>query len=270
VTVDALNPPAAARGVLADVGVLITRPVRQAGPFARKLGVLGARPIVFPAIIVLPPDDRSALVQVHGELARYDGAFFVSANAAEYGVPQGPSWPAKVPAYAPGPGTAATLTDLGVPDVHFPADDHDSEGLLALPPLQQVSGKRFVIFRGDSGRELLGDTLRARGAVVDYVSCYRRAAPTDGEGLIALLERSEVDALTLTSSEGIGNLWNVLNPAGRECLRRLPTFTTHPRISAAARERDLPVIESAPGDMGLIGGLLEWFSRHPVVARARH
>jgi uroporphyrinogen-III synthase len=269
VKVDALNPPPAPRGLLAGVGVLVTRPVRQAGPFAQKLGVLGARPIVFPAIIVLPPDDRSALARVHGELARYDGAFFVSANAAEYGVPQGVAWPVNVPVYAPGPGTAAALTDLGVADVRFPAEDHDSEGLLALPLLQKVSGKRFAIFCGDGGRELLGDTLRARGAVVDYISCYRRAAPTSGEGLIALLTRGEADALTLTSSEGVGNLWNVLDLASRECLRRLPTFTTHPRISAAARERGLVVIESAPGDMGLIGGLLEWFSRHPVVARNR-
>jgi uroporphyrinogen-III synthase len=254
---------------LAGVGIIITRPVRQAGPFAQKLGVLGARPIVFPAIIVLPPDDRSELTRAHAELERYDGVFFVSANAAEYGVPQGGAWPTNVPVYAPGPGTAATLTDLGVADVRYPADDHDSEGLLALPPLQHVSGRRFAIFRGDGGRELLGDTLRARGALVDYVSCYRRSAPADGVGLNALLQRGEADALTLTSSAGVGNLWNVLNPAGRECLRRLPTFTTHPRISAAARDRGLAVIESASGDTGLIGGLLEWFSRHPVAERPR-
>jgi uroporphyrinogen-III synthase len=249
------------------VGVLITRPVRQAGPFAQKLGVLGARPIVFPAIIVLPPDDRTALEQAHHELKRYDGAFFVSANAAEYGVPQVPAWPVNVPVYAPGPGTAATLTDLGVMDIRFPAEAHGSEGLLALPALQQIRGKRFAIFRGDGGRELLGDTLRARGALVDYVSCYRRVAPTSGEGLIALLARGEADALTLTSSEGVGNLWNVLDAASRECLRHLPAFTTHPRISAAARERGLVVIESTSGDTGLIGRLLEWFSRHPVVSR---
>ena len=264
---DPPGPSPAARGQLAGVGVIITRPVRQAGPFAQKLGVLGARPIVFPAIIVLPPEDRGALAQAHRELARYDGVFFVSANAAEYGVPQGIAWPAGLPAYAPGPGTAATLTDLGVAEVRFPPGDHDSEGLLALPPLQHVHGQRFAIFRGDGGRELLGDTLRARGAAVDYVSCYRRSAPASGEGLMALLARGEADALTLTSSEGVGNLWEVLDTTSRERLRRLPTFTTHPRISAAARAKGLAVIESASGDTGLIGGLLEWFSRHPVAAR---
>lgn len=268
--VDALSPLPTPKGRLAGVGVLITRPVRQAGLFAQKLGVLGARPIIFPAIIVLPPDDRSVLAQVHRELARYDGVFFVSSNAAEYGVPQGVAWPVNVPVYATGPGTAATLTDLGVLDVHFPAENHGSDGLLTLPSLQQVSGKRFAIFRGDGGRELLGDTLRARGAIVDYISCYRRAAPTSGEGLIALLARGEADALTLTSSEGVANLWNVLDAASRESLRRLPTFTTHPRIGAAALERGLTVVESASGDMGLIAGLLEWFSRHPVVVRNGH
>ena len=46
-----------------------------------------------------------------------------------------------------------------------------------LPELADLRGKRVLIFRGDGGREQLGDTLRARGAHVDYVACYRRAAP---------------------------------------------------------------------------------------------
>jgi uroporphyrinogen-III synthase len=258
--------PAAPRAPLDGVGVIVTRPARQAGAFAQKLGVLGARPIVFPAIVILPPDDRTALDAAHLALARYAAAIFVSANAAEYGVPQTP-WPATVPAFATGPGTAAALTDLGVPGVAFPEDRHDSEGLLALPALRDVAGKRIVMFRGDGGRDLLGDTLRARGAVVDYVACYRRAAPTAGvDGLRDVLRGHRAHALTLTSSEGVENLVAVLDPASRALAAALPSFATHPRIAATARAQGFAAIETASGDAGLIGALLQWFAEHPLSA----
>ncbi|MEO6748340.1 MAG: uroporphyrinogen-III synthase [Casimicrobiaceae bacterium] len=179
----------AAQPPLRGAGVIVTRPVRQAGAFARKLGALGAHPIIFPAIVILPPDDTAALAAAHARLAQCHAAIFVSANAAEYGVPQG-AWPAGVAAFAPGPGSASALTDLGVPDAAFPPARHDSEGLLALPALADVAGKRIVIFRGDGGRDVLGEGLRARGALVDYVACYRRAAPTAGaDGFAEVLRR---------------------------------------------------------------------------------
>ena len=46
--------------------------------------------------------------------------------------------------------------------------------------LRDLHGKRIIVFRGEGGRELLVDTLRARGARVDVVGCYRRAAPSSG------------------------------------------------------------------------------------------
>jgi uroporphyrinogen-III synthase len=259
-----LAPKAAPAGPLAGVGVIVTRPARQAGAFAQKLAVMGARPIVFSAIVILPPDDAAALAAAHAMLSRCYAAVFVSANAAEYGVPPS-AWPADVKAFAPGPGSASALTDLGVPDVQFPAARHDSEGLLALPALADVNGRRIVIFRGDGGRDVLGDTLRARGALVDYVACYRRAPPTAGaQGLAEILRRHEAHALTLTSSEGAGNLCNVLDAGSFAILRSLPAFAPHPRIAAHARELGLDGIETASGDAGIIAALLQWFAEHPM------
>lgn len=245
-------------------GIVVTRPARQAAGFAQKVAALGGVPIVFPAIVILPPQDRAALDAAHAALAQCDFAFFVSANAAEYGAP--PQWPSGVVAFAPGPGTAEALAACGVADVRVPATTQDSEGLLALPELEDVHGKRIVIFRGEGGRELLADTLRARGARVDCVACYRRAAPSSGaQGLIDVLREGRAHALTVTSSEGLDNLWRVLDEEGRDLARRLPWFAPHPRIAAHGRELRLDMRETQSGDAGLIAALLEWAAnRHEV------
>lgn len=254
-----LAQPAVHAGPLRGLGIVVTRPARQAAGFAQKLAALGATPIVFPAIVILPPADHSALDAALADLARYDFAFFVSANAAEYGTPPAGTWPARLTAFAPGPGTAEALAACGVPSVRVPATTQDSEGLLALPELARVTGKRAVIFRGEGGRELLADTLRQRGASVECVACYRRAAPASGaQGLVDALRERRAHAFTITSSEGFDNLWQVLGEPGRELARALPWFAPHPRIAAHGRALGLDVRETASGDGGLIAGLLAW------------
>lgn len=263
-SVHALTPPAASAGPLQDVGVIITRPARQAAGLAQTLAALGAAPIIVPAIIILAPADAAALERVHASLARYDIAIFVSANAVEYGVPDPRRWPGRLQTFAPGPGTAAALVAVGIADPVIPATSFDSEGLLALPALNAVSGKRVLIFRGEGGRNLLGDTLRARGADVDYVDCYRRAPPqTGGEGLAETLAAGRADALTLTSSEGLDNLCTLLRGDALRALQALPAFAPHPRIVEHARTKGFTAIATGGSDAGLVAGLLEWFSAHP-------
>ena len=253
------------RGPLHGVGVLVTRPARQAAGFASQLAALDAVPIVFPAIVILPPPDRASLDRVHAELDRFDIAIFVSANAVEYGAPAPRAWPPGLRAFAPGPGTAAALAAVGIDGAAFPADSFDSEGLLALPALAQVRGRRILIFRGGGGRDLLGDRLQARGAHVEYVDCYRRAAPAGGaQGLVEALRDRRAHALTITSSEGLDNLWHLLDEDGRALLVRLPAFVPHARIAEHATALGIPAVVTAGSDAGLIAGLLEWFASHPL------
>ena len=237
-SVHPLAPAPEARGPLYGVGIIVTRPARQAGGFAAKLAALGATPLIIPAIAILPPHDRTALDRAHAQLARYAIAIFVSANAVEYGVPARGRWPVGLPVFAPGPGTAAALAATGIADAQIPESTFDSEGLLALPALANVAGERVVIFRGEGGRTALAATLRARGATVDYVDCYRRAVPVSGaNGLREILRERRAHALTLTSSEGLDNLCGMLDVDTRALLQRLPAFAPHPRIAQYATER---------------------------------
>jgi len=248
-------------GKLRGAGILITRPARQAAGLARAIAALGGRPFIFPAMVILPPDDRRALNKAQRELSSYDYAVFVSANAAEYGVGDAAAWPQELIAFAPGPGTAAALAAVGVTNVRVPATSMDSEGMLALPEFQKVSGKRVVIFRGGGGRELLGETLASRGASIDYVDCYRRARPESGAaGLEEALREGRIDAVTLTSSEGLDNLWHILGTEARKRFAAIPAFVPHARIAQRARELGVsrPIV-TAPADAGLIAALLEYF-----------
>jgi uroporphyrinogen-III synthase len=249
-------------GKLHGAGILITRPARQAAGLAREIAALGGKPVIFPAIIILPPDDRQALEKALRELSTYDYAVFVSANAVEYGVGDVAAWPKKLVAFAPGPGTAAALAAIGVTDLRIPATTMDSEGLLELPEFQTAAAKRIVIFRGGGGRELLGETLTSRGARVDYVDCYRRAKPESGAaGLEEALREGRVDAVTLTSSEGLDNLWAILGAEARRRFAAIPAFVPHARIAQRARELGISTpIVTAPADAGLIAALLEYFA----------
>ena len=252
-------------GPLRGAGVVITRPARQAAGLAQEIAALGGKPLIFPAIVILPPEDVAPLHAVQRELARYDIAVFVSANAVEYGVGDPRGWPPGILALAPGPGTAAALAAVGIANVRIPATTMDSEGLLALPELQDVAGKRVVIFRGEGGRELLSTELETRGASVVQIECYRRARPRSGaSGLIEAWRDKRVDAMTLTSSEGLDNLWSVLGEEGRAYLAATPAFVPHERIAERAQALGLrKVVVTAPGDAGLIASLLEYFAEKP-------
>jgi uroporphyrinogen-III synthase len=76
-----------------------------------------------------------------------------------------------------------------------------------------------------------------------------------------------IDAVTVTSTEGLDNLWALADEAMRGAWRACPTFVPHPRIAARARELDLAAIETAGGDAGLITGLLEWAASRPQRGR---
>ena len=152
----------------------------------------------------------------------------------------------------------------GVANVLAPRGRFDSEALLELPELQDVAGKRIVIFRGEGGRELLGDELRRRGAEVVQVASYRRGKPdADAVVLLKHWENRTLDAITITSSEGLRNLFEMVGKLGQAWLRKTPLFVPHQRIAEQARMLGCSAIYSTdPGDDGLIAGLKDYFTQN--------
>ena len=259
----------ASRGSLAGIGVLVTRPVRQSATFAQRLAVLGAEPFIFPSLVIAPPSDDSALTRMLDRLDAFDFAFFVSANAAEAVVVREPRWPKTLTALAVGPTTADALISGGIDNILVPSDRHDSEGVLALPALQNATGKRVVIFRGESergnGRELFRTALEARGAIVEPVACYRRMRPTiDPSPILDAWRARRIDAVIATSAEVLDNFLDLVGDAGRKLLSGTPLFVPHPRIAGHAKDAGLTnVVVTEATDAGMLAGLLLHFSNKP-------
>jgi uroporphyrinogen-III synthase len=251
---------------LAGKGIVVTRPARQAERLAALIRDAGGAAILYPVIEIRDVDNPDRLNDLITRLDEFDLAVFVSPNAAARAlglIRERRTFPARLPVAAVGPGTARELARFGVTGAAAPAGRGDSETLLALPELAQPQGRRVVIFRGDGGRELLADELTARGALVEYATCYRRARPDiDPAPLLAAWAGGSLAAFTVTSSEGLRNLCEMVGPAGRALLARTPIFVTHPRIGATAEKLGLStvLVTAEPGDEGLLAALVAHFS----------
>jgi uroporphyrinogen-III synthase len=242
---------------------VVTRPAGQAETLIGLLVGEGAEVLHFPTIEVRPlyADTAPALRR----LAAYDVVIFVSRNAvreaASQIAPDG-SWPSGPQLAAVGRATAAALSRSGRPADLVPERDYSSEGLLELPQLQQVEGKRILIVRGEGGRELLAETLDARGAQVEYAEVYRRSRPDlDPEPLRRRLADRELDLIIVTSREGLENLFAMMDKPFDEAVRSVPLAVISQAVARAARDLgmtgDLMVAPEA-SDRGLLRAIQAW------------
>jgi uroporphyrinogen-III synthase len=250
---------------LAGRTIVVTRPERQAGTLAKLILEAGGTPVLFPVIEILDVEDTSPLVALIERLSDFDIAIFISPNAVEKAmnlIASHGGFPSSVRVATVGKGSATLLRRLGIANVIAPSGRFDSEALLELPEMNAVAGSRIVIFRGDGGRDLLGDTLVARGATVEYAECYRRSKPgVDASLLFDLWMREELAGMVITSSEGLRNLLDLVGPTGRSRLKETLLFVPHARVAQTARALGLSqVVLTGPNDDGVVEGMIDWWS----------
>ena len=251
---------------LAGRRIVVTRPAGQAGHLADAIEREGGVAVLFPVLAIHDVEDAAPLAAVAARIENFDLAIFISPNAvtrALAAITAQRPWPMNTRVAAMGKSSERELARFGLSTVIAPVGRFDSEALLELPEMRQVAGQRVVIFRGDGGRELLGETLAARGATVEYVACYRRGKPAlDAAPLLKLWARGELDAITATSSEGLRNLFEMVGSSGQTWLSTTPLLVPHARIAEAAAELGLiSVTTTGPGDAGLLAGLMAHFAK---------
>jgi len=253
-------------GALSGRGVVITRPREHAQGLAERIRAAGGDAILFPTIEIVPPTSADAVSGVIGRLESFDLAIFVSPTAVLRGhsmVRASRAWPEKLRVAAVGMGTAETLSEHGFDEVIAPSGEADSEALAALPELRDLRGRSVVIFRGQGGRDWLRGALEARGARVEYAECYRRARPAaEAGGLLARWQAGGVEAVSITSAEGLTNFFAMLGPTGGGYLRATAVFVPHPRIELAARKLGVrEIVVTGPGDDRTVAEMTAFFAR---------
>jgi uroporphyrinogen-III synthase len=260
-------PEIPSRGpALQGVRVLVTRPRDQAENLARLIEGQGGEAIRFPVIEIAEPQDTRKLRAIIGRLEDFSLAIFISPNAVRRGMhlinSRRGALPPNLRVACVGSGSAHELSRFGIGNVIAPDENFDSEALLELSDLQQVEGQKIVIFRGAGGRELLANTLKARGATVEYAECYRRVRPhADFAPLLRRWERGEVDIVCITSEEGLRNLYAMSGQAGRVLLLQTPIIVVSPLQATLCRAlgfKNEVRMAARASDVSMLDAIIAW------------
>lgn len=248
--------------------IVITRPRAQSGPLAERLAQAGHSTVVLPLLEIHPLPDQSQLRAALARLDRFAMACFVSPNAVDAAFEHLAGWPPQVAIAVVGEGSRAALARHGVCGerftIHSPPDPafSDSEHLLASLDLAALRGREVLIVRGETGRELMADALRAAGANVTTVAAYRREVPALTPQLADQLRGLLAGEHTwiITSSEALRGLAALAARLGPDDfvarLQRQHFLVPHARIHQTALDLGLHQLTlSGSGDEGVFAAL---------------
>lgn len=248
---------------LGNCTIIVTRPVAQAGSLIDMLKSLGANVIHFPVIAISAAENHKQLLVQTKALGSYDIAIFISRNAAIFGsalINQAGGRPLKTKIAAIGSGTAQQLQAEGITADIVASGAANSESLLSAPAMSSVDGRRIIIFRGNGGREKLADSLRKRGAIVDYLECYERKRPsTDSDILTSLWDSDTIHGIILTSAEGLKNLYQMVKKEDLSRLNSTPMYvisSTMVELCGKLGYKLTPILMPSARDVNVVQSVL--------------
>lgn len=257
---------AAGTRALDGIGILVTRPEQQAMPLCRLLEAHGAHTLQLPALDIKAVGDQRALSARIGALEGFDLIIFTSANAVRFGAAL-LDQKRDLQLAAIGAATARALDQAGYRVAFTPGDNPNSEGLLAHPRLEHLSGHRILLIKGSEGRQLLQQELARRGAAVMTADVYQRVPASAGSDRLQALQQQfaekKVHVITATSlAVGIALLQMVPEKLRGE-FERVAWLVPGERVAAALREQGLRaplLLADSAEDQDLVAALLRWRS----------
>lgn len=242
---------------LRGASVAITRPVGAGIALRARIRTLGGLTFSLPGSSLRTVEDARAARAALREALACDAVIFTSPAAVRFASSlRSLRTPAVV--LAPGSATARALRSAGVNHVIVPSRS-DSEGMLALPILQRVRGKRIGMIGAAGGRGLLQRELARSGAHVIEAQVYRRVpARLDARHVQPLLRQRGVLYVPLSSSEALRNLLGTLPDKPRQALLAGTTIASSERLLHAARDAGFASVlrAASASDDDLIAAIL--------------
>jgi uroporphyrinogen III methyltransferase/synthase len=228
--------------------VVVTRQRAQAAALVEPLLELGAEVLEYPTIQTCDPEDWIPLDTAIENMASYDWVILSSVNAVEsfFDRLAAHHLDARVLAHAQvaavGTATAGRCIDRGVyPD--FVPEYFRAEGLLdGLLERGVSAGDRILIPRALEAREMLPDSLRRSGAVVDVVPVYRTVLGPGEAGVLERIEEGTVDVIVFTSGSTVKNFVQLTSDFDLDvAFEQVAAASIGPVTTNTAEELGIPV-----------------------------
>jgi len=245
---------------LNGLSVIVTRPVEQAAELAALIERSGGRTVIFPTIEIGSRRFTDLMSRRVQGIESADWAIFISIHAVRFGLQcarlAGVSLD-KTRIASMGAATTQALVHAGKNVALECPPPPGSESLLSTPEMGNVKGKIICIIRGAGGRELLGSTLRKRGALVEYIECYERRCPeVPVDALVETFDHEQAVVIVTTSVSGLENLIKMLRRhshenvmgarlvvAGDRQLREARRMGWRGRVAAARDAGNIAILE---------------------------
>jgi uroporphyrinogen-III synthase len=253
--------------------IVVTRSEEQSDSLTERLRLLGAEPIAYPTIMVVPPEDIRPLDEALQGLIKnkFHWLVLTSVNAVNavknrfdalgYSFPLSeqdplPSWNLA----AVGPTTTKACRELlGVSPSVVPKK-FVAEALAEA--LGEMQGQRVLLANADISRPILQQRLQEAGAVVERVVAYHTVLATGGVDVPRLLSEGSIDAITFTSGSTARYFVQRIGPESLKYAQQKVIACIGPIAADGAKEVGLPpsVVAQTYTEEGLIEALLEYAS----------
>lgn len=248
---------------LAGLRVLVTRPAHQADSLCFAIEAAGGHALRQPLLKIAAPSDQAAAEQGLARATDAQDLIFTSPNAVDWAWRLAANWAPQGRIFAVGRATAEALPQRLGREAYTPATDYSSEGLLALPELQQPQGRIISLITGENGRGMLPDVLQRRGAEIQEVAVYQRETlPLARPRLAALL--SEADVIFVSSGGSLQHLVDLTPIVQRKLLFKMQLVVSSSRVLKLALELGFlcrPLVPLHMQDDAIMATLQDWSGR---------
>jgi uroporphyrinogen III methyltransferase/synthase len=254
--------------------ILVACSAKKMVELVKGLEAMGGDVLPVPVIEAQEIEDKKLLDKALSILPDYAWIIFTSAYAVAFFMQRmneratGADIPAMPKICAIGPATAAAIAEAGY-RVDLIPEQYVAEGILeALSRycggIEHLAGCRILLPRAQEARELIPEALRAAGAHVDVVPCYRTVCGEMDPSIVQRLRRNSPDLIVFTSSSTIRNVIKILGTEhGTSMLQQSTVAVLGPvtAITAASYGKRAEIVPNENTIPALLEAVREYFSK---------